>query len=131
MEQSILTSTKKLLNVAETYTVFDLDIIMHINATFANLNQLGIGPELGFIIEDSSAVWGDLLLPLLQLSLVKQYIYVKVKALFDPHITSFHIDSADRHIQEIEWRLSVFREDLIPLPPKPEPILESPYVYWQ
>ena len=45
---SILTSTKKILGIAEVYEVFDLDIITHINATFSVLDQLGVGPAGGF-----------------------------------------------------------------------------------
>jgi hypothetical protein len=54
MEQSILTSTKKILGVSANYTAFDLDIITHINSVFSTLNQLGVGPANGFMIEDSS-----------------------------------------------------------------------------
>ena len=32
--ESILTSIKKLLGIAEAYTQFDADIIMHINSVF-------------------------------------------------------------------------------------------------
>ena len=55
MEQSILKSTKKILGIAEDYTVFDLDIITHINSAFSTLTQLGVGPVEGFIIEDDTA----------------------------------------------------------------------------
>ena len=37
---SILTSVKKLLGIAESYTEFDADIIMHINAVFLVLQQI-------------------------------------------------------------------------------------------
>ena len=43
--ESILTSIKKLLGVAEEYEHFDPDIIMHINSVLMILTQLGIGPE--------------------------------------------------------------------------------------
>lgn len=55
MEESILISIKKLLGISDDYTQFDEDIIMHINTVFLNLNQLGVGPEEGFSIEDDSA----------------------------------------------------------------------------
>ena len=44
--ESILTSIKKLLGIAEEYEHFDVDIIMHINAAFSVLTQLGVGPCL-------------------------------------------------------------------------------------
>ena len=52
--ESILTSIKKLLGIAEEYTQFDSDIIMHINSVFTTLTQLGVGPSEGFFIEDNS-----------------------------------------------------------------------------
>ncbi len=130
MENSILISTKKILGVAASYTAFDLDIITHINTALSTLNQLGVGPAICVAIEDDSAVWDALALPQNQLSMARTYLFVKVRALFDPHITSFHIDASDRQIQELEWRLSAFRDELIPLlAPPPNPIT-SPEVFW-
>ena len=61
MTDSILTNTKKILGIDETYTAFDIDVLTHINSVFFTLNQLGIGPESGFAIEDDAAVWSDFL----------------------------------------------------------------------
>ena len=89
MEDSVLQSTKKILGLSEEYTVFDHDIITHINAAFSVLNQIGIGPLAGFFIEDDIAEWADVNLPANQLGLVKTYIFLKVRLLFDPPTTSF------------------------------------------
>jgi hypothetical protein len=110
MEHSILLSTKKILGVAESYTVFDLDIITHINAAFTILTQLGLGPTEGFMIEDESTVWEDYPAPVDQLNLVKTYIFLKVRMLFDPPTTSFLIGAMTDQIKEYEWRLNCFRE---------------------
>lgn len=111
MEESILTGTKKILGIAADYTIFDHDIITHINSALSNLNQLGIGPVDAFYIEDSSAVWADLdITPVNQLSMVKTYIFLKVRMLFDPPTTSFLIEATNNQIKEHEWRLNVFRE---------------------
>ncbi len=123
MENSILTSTKKILGIADSYTAFDLDIITHINTTFSTLNQLGIGPIEGFAIDDNGALWTDLNLPLNQLSMVRTYVYLKTRMIFDPPSTSFVIEAMDKQISEHEWRLSSYREDLIPLPV--DPVLEE------
>lgn len=117
METSILISTKKVLGITEDYTVFDLDIITHINAAFSILNQLGVGPLDGFMIEDEGAEWSDFAdVPMNQLNLVKTYVYLKVGMLFDPPTTSFLIEAKTKQIEEYEWRLNVFRENEIPLP---------------
>lgn len=107
METSILTSIKKLLGVAEDYIEFDEDIITHINSVFLNLTQLGVGPEEGFMIEDDTACWEDFIDDATQLQAVKSYIYLKVKLLFDPPLSSSVTESYNRMIAELEWRLNV------------------------
>ena len=103
---SILTSIKKLLGIAEEYTQFDEDIIMHINTVFLNLTQLGVGPEEGFAIENDAASWEDFINHNIQLQAVKTYVYLKVKLLFDPPLSSSVIESMNRMIAELEWRLN-------------------------
>lgn len=107
--ESILTSIKKLLGISEEYTQFDSDIIMHINTVFLNLAQLGVGPSNGFFIEDSSAKWTDFvnIADNAQLQAIKTYIYLKVKLLFDPPLSSSVAESYNRQIAELEWRLNV------------------------
>lgn len=104
---SILTSIKKLLGISEEYTQFDDDIIMHINTVFLNLTQLGVGPEKGFTIEDDTAEWTDFIGNNTQLQAVRSYVYLKVKLLFDPPLSSSVTDSMNRMISELEWRLNV------------------------
>lgn len=116
MEDSILISTKKVLGLMEDYTPFDFDIIMYINSSFSILNQIGIGPIDGFSIEDDQEKWSDYGVPLVQLSLVRTFIFLKVRMLFDPPTTSFLIEATNNQIQEYLYRLSYFREGLIPIP---------------
>ena len=106
METSILTSIKKLLGIAEDYTEFDEDIMTHINSVFLNLTQLGVGPEEGFMIEDNTSEWADFINDSVQLQAVKTYVYLKVKLLFDPPLSSSVTESINRMIAELEWRLN-------------------------
>lgn len=110
MESSILVSTKKVLGVGEGYTAFDLDILTHINSAFSVLNQLGIGAVEGFMIEDDTAEWEDFDVTTPMLNLIRTYIFLKVRLLFDPPQTSFLLDAMQKQIQEHEWRLNTFRE---------------------
>ena len=106
--ESILTSIKKLLGIAEEYEHFDNDIIMHINSVFMILTQLGVGPSKGFMITDSSASWDDFLPEdSKKLQAVKTYMYMKVKLMFDPPTSSAVMESMNRTISELEWRLNV------------------------
>ena len=107
MEESILTSIKKMLGMEENYNVFDTDIIIHINTIFMTLNQLGIGPSNGFKIEDDSTIWSEYIDEDSDLEAVKTYIYLKVKLLFDPPLSSSVIEVMKQSIAELEWRLNV------------------------
>ena len=106
--ESILTSIKKMLGIDEEYTHFDADIIMHINSVLMILTQLGVGPAEGFVIEDDTSTWVDFIpeANAAQLHAVKSYIYMKVKLIFDPPLSSAVIESMNRQISEFEWRLN-------------------------
>lgn len=106
--ESILTSIKKLLGIVEEYEHFDVDIIMHINSAFSVLTQLGVGPEEGFRIEDASTEWSDFLYDDPRLEMVRTYVYLKVKQVFDSNSSSSAvIEAINRQIQELEWRINV------------------------
>ena len=105
--ESILTSIKKLLGIAEDYTQFDPDIIIHINTALMNLNQIGVGPVEGFSIEDATSIWTDFVSDMSKIEGVKTYVYLKVKLVFDPPLSSTVIESYNRTIEQLEWRLNV------------------------
>lgn len=106
--ESILTSIKKLLGIAEEYEHFDADIIMHINSVFMDLNQLGVGPSEGFTIVDEETIWSDFTENIALLQAVKSYMYLRVKILFDSSsMGSATLAAYERQIQQWEWRLNV------------------------
>lgn len=108
MNGSILTSVKKLLGIAEDYTHFDQDIIIHINSVLMILNQIGVGPSEGFFITDETATWTDFVSgeELTTIGAIMTYVYIKVKLLFDPPQNSFTIESMNRQASELEWRIN-------------------------
>lgn len=105
--ESILTSIKKMLGITEEYKHFDADLIMHINSVFMILNQLGVGSTKGFTIKGEDEIWTDFIPENPQLELVKSYMHLKVKLLFDPPLGSAVIEVMNRQISEFEWRLNV------------------------
>lgn len=115
MSESILNDTKKILGMDSNYTIFDLDIITHINSALTVLNDLGIGPDDVLVISDAGNSWDELDIPDNQLSMVKSYLYLKVRLWFDPPAMSFHIEALNRQIEEQEYRLKERREVLIPV----------------
>ena len=110
MNNSILTSIKKLLGITADDTSFDEDIIIHINTVFMDLNQIGVGPANGFRIEDKDNIWSEFVEDDSYYDAVKTYIYLKVKLLFDPPLSSAVMTSINQSIEKLEWRLNVKAE---------------------
>lgn len=111
LEEKILSSIKKLLGLNDGVTVFDTDIVIHINTVFANLTQMGVGPQndegknIGFKISTGNEVWGDFTSNDILIENVKTYVYIKVKMIFDPPTSSALIDAYNAQAKELEWRL--------------------------
>lgn len=103
---SILTSIKKLLGIAEEYEHFDADIIMHINSVFMILTQMGVGPTEGFTITDKTSTWDEFILDSTVIESVRSYVYLKVRLLFDPPTSGTVMESTKQLISELEWRLN-------------------------
>lgn len=106
---SILTSVKKDLGIAEEYEHFDSDIIRHINSVFMILRQIGVGPTKPFTITDKYDLWSDFL-ESDDMEAVKSYVYLKVRVIFDPPSSSGALESMNRLISEYEFRLNVAAE---------------------
>lgn len=105
--ESILTSIKKLLGITEDYTHFDGDLIIHINSVLSTLSQLGAGPSEGFSITGPNETWEDFIGNNPKIQFVKSYVYLKVKLLFDPPLSSAVAEATNRQISELEWRIFV------------------------
>lgn len=110
VDESILTSIKKLIGTAEADISFDTDIIMNINSALMSLQQLGVGPETGFYISSSEDLWTDLLADRIDLEAVKIYVYLKVKLVFDPPQNSFLVEAIKNQLVELEWRINIQAE---------------------
>lgn len=106
---SILDTTKKILGMESDYVAFDLDIITHINSVFFEFQQLGIGPEKSFYIEDNATTWAEFIQSD-DIGAVKSLMALKVRLLFDPPTTSFHLKAMEDQITKLEWRLNVQME---------------------
>lgn len=106
---SILNDVKQTLGLLPDDTSFDLDIILHINSVFGNLNQLGVGPDEGFEIKDAADEWIGLF-EAKYLNPIKSYVFLRVKLLFDPPTTGFATNSMERQITELEYRINVAAE---------------------
>ena len=74
------------------------------------LSQLGVGPITGFSISDSSKKWKDYLPDTEDFEAVKTYIYLKVKIIFDPPLSTTVMEALKQTISELEWRLNINAE---------------------
>lgn len=110
MTESILNTIKQMVGVEQDYDAFDMDLVVDINSAFYSLRQLGVGPTEGFTISDDVAKWNDFVEDKSLLGLVKTYIYLKVRMLFDPPTNSFLTSSIEKQISEYEWRLNIAGE---------------------
>lgn len=113
MTDSILESVKKVLGIDASYTAFDLDIVMHIDSTFATLHQLGVGPTDPFFLDEENpktSVWADFIEGKTALNSVRTYVYLSVRLLFDPPGTSFVLTALEKQKEELGWRLNVASE---------------------
>lgn len=108
LTDSILTSVKKQLGIEAEYQHFDANIIMHINSVFSILKQMGVGPSDGFLIRGADETWASFIgEDIASFAMVESYMYLKVRLLFDPPISSAAIEAMNRQISELEWRLFV------------------------
>lgn len=105
MDNSIRDNVKQLLGVPVEVLNFDIDITLAINTALMELNQLGIGPEAGFVIAGSEETWVDLLGEKTDLEAVKTFVYLKTKQVFDPPPTSYQVEAIERTLKELSWRL--------------------------
>lgn len=109
IENSILLSIKKLLGIDHNYHAFDLDIIIHINTVLNVLYQLGVKKKPFFITGkdetwsdyfDSNNNYSD------EIQLIKSFIYLRVRLLFDPPTTGVLHEAMERQASELEWRIN-------------------------
>lgn len=106
MNDSILQSVKKGLGVPEWDDGFDQELIMHINTALMILTQLGVGPIGGVFIMGPEDTWASVVEGSSELEMVKTYVILRVKMIFDPPSSSFVLDSIKNQLAEFEWRLN-------------------------
>jgi len=108
MSASVLESVKKKLGLSKDYPYFDEDQIYdYINLAFSELHQLGAGPINGYYIDDPLDDWNGFTQDIPLQNLVKSYVYIRVRILFDPPTSSFVLDSLNKQLEELTWRINV------------------------
>lgn len=105
---SILSSVKQMLGIPADDTFFDQTLMLHINSVFSIIRQLGVGPSDGYVAT-SSNTWSDFFGEWddRKLQLIKTYMGMKVRQLFDPPTNGTVANALERQIAELEWRLNI------------------------
>lgn len=110
---SILDEIKKVCNVEVDDDSFDVDLLLAINSDFGKLNQLGAGPEDGFVIEDNTTVWSDFTADTKLLSHVKLFIKGSSRLKFDPPANGTLMEALKQEVAEAEWRIQMHVEGYV------------------
>lgn len=104
MNDSILGTIKRMLGYEPDAVIpFELELMVHINTAFSRLTQLGLGPKTGFSISDGTAVWSDIIPDGMNLQNVKDFIYYKVKIVFDPPASTSSLETIKEEIKLLEF----------------------------
>lgn len=103
--ESILYSIAKKVGI-EPYDLdsYKNDLLIDINSVFVYLNDIGVGPDEVFHIKDEQAKWSDFEVDG-DLWMVMQYVFIKVKLIFDPPANSFLVSSLEDSARRMEWTL--------------------------
>lgn len=112
MDDSILNSIKIAIGLSVEDDAFDQELLMLINSVLMTLQQIGVGPqdEL-FHIEDNSKTWSDYLDEPTELPMVKNYVAIRVRLIFDPPQSSSLDQALRQEIAEYEWRMNLKVDD--------------------
>lgn len=110
LEPSILKSVKKKLGLDAANKAFDEDVMTAINTAFMTLQQLGVGPQQGFMVEGEEETWEDFTGGRITLNAIKSYIFFCARLEFDPPGTPHHISMMKDQKEELEYRLKMDRE---------------------
>lgn len=79
---------------------------MMVNSTFYILSQLGLSEADSYSITGPDETWDEFFKGRKDLEIVKTYISMKVKMMFDPPTSSAAMEAYKRQIDEHEWRIA-------------------------
>lgn len=102
---SILSDVKDYLSISPDDNTFDKELIVIINSILLDLSQISsVGPSRPTMDDIATATWNNYFDDLD--SFVKEYVRVKAKLTFDPPSSSFILESMNKRITELEFRIS-------------------------
>ena len=109
-DKSIISTIKKMLGLAEDYTVFDTELLFFINSAIMELSQLGACSPDFQITENGDETWDDLLSECSYNGLLngaQKYIYIKTRLVFDPPNSGYATSALQKELDELTWRIRI------------------------
>ncbi len=105
---NVLYTIKKLLGLPNNYDYFDSDVLVDINMVLPVLKQLGVQLDSDLVSDESK--WEELSSSIDVLNIIKPYIFLRVRMVFDPPSNSALFDAIQKRIDELEWRINLLGE---------------------
>lgn len=102
----VLESIKKLIGFTEEYDAFNTDLTIYINSALDTIVQLG-GKVKGRLTIGGSETWSDIFDESTDLEMMKVYIYLRCRLVFDPPINASVLESIKEQIKEYEYRINL------------------------
>lgn len=109
MSEMILETVKKLVGLDVNYDAFDQDIVIFVNSTFDTLKQIGVQVD-GYVGTDDDRTWESVFTDCPLLSVLKNYIAIKVRLAFDPPLNASILKAMEEQAKEYEWRINLEAE---------------------
>ena len=111
VNESVLNTIKKCLDIDPDNKDFDIDILLHINSVLTIMKRLGIIPKTSKRISEDSVTWSQFIPDdSLDVEDIKDYIFLRVKLIFDPPQNQKHTDVLIDTYKEIEFGLMTQNE---------------------
>ena len=112
MNDNILASIKKMNNVLEDDKSFDQDLILYINSALMVVMQEWHGMDHAFKLEDGTETWDEILGEDTDYEGLKELIGLKVRLMFDPPASSVAVEAIKAQIQDLEWRMFIWKDNV-------------------
>lgn len=107
---SILEDVRNSLGDLNYKTAFDETIVVHINSAFSILHQLNDECK-EFKISSSDELWTNFIEDYEFIDIIKQYIFLKVKLIFDPPDNFTVLNSIKEKLLELECRIEMYKKE--------------------
>lgn len=109
-QTSILEDIKKLLGGDIKSTIYDRDILIHINGALSAMQQI-CPYTTNVYVTDETQLWSDVYQDP-DLEYIRIYIYLKVRKIFDATASASVASAIDSEIENYEWRLSTYADQI-------------------